>query len=1148
MTRKPAFWILLAVLGLSGSFVAFRLFPIAFPILSVEIDMDRQGALGEARDLATRFGWEPDGFRQAASFSHLDPAFQTYLELEGGGFEELNRLAREEAISLYAWRVRHFLEGTVEEAEIRFTPSGAPYGFRLRLSEETPGTNLSPEGARELALSVASAHWGIEPIRYELLESSQEQMPGGRIDQTFVFERSDLDLGEARLRLRLVVAGDQLVEVTPFFHVPEAFLRQYQDTRNANESIALAGTIAFLLLFLVLGGGIGGVHLLKGGWLEWKAPLIWGGVVAGFMALGTVNSLPLAWMSYDTALPSQVHVATQVLSAGLVFVAGTGLLAFIFMVGEGLLRLGFPGQIQQWRMWAPEVANSNPALGRTAAPYLVLGIELAFVVAFYLVTSRLAGWWSPASALAEPDLLATYFPWLTAVGTSLFAAFSEETLFRAIPIGAAAIMGRRYGRPGLWIWGAVILQALVFGASHANYPQQPAYARVVEIFPTYLAWGAACVYFGLVPSIIGHFLYDLVLFALPLFSADIAGIWVDRSIVVLAGLLPLLVVLWVRFRRGGLSMAPEWALNRHWRPRSGFPPGGHPPDGAPGRADPDPEALEPAAEAEGAGPSLPGPPLLPSWASLTLVVFALSGITLWAMALGRADSPRLTLTRAQAEATARTALEERGVSLGSEWTPLFSVSTELGTSHAFVWEKGSPEDYRRLLGDYLGSPGWRIRFVSFEREPADRAESYTVSLPEGGSEPWVRHVLPEARSGASLTEDEGRILALDALADQLGTPSELVREIVAEETARPNRRDWTFTFAATQNFPLEEGEGRLEVRIAGSEIVGLSKYVHVPEDWEREERGKEGRRALAIIPAASVLLLLAVAAAILAVVLWARGSLATKPLHLLTGAMAPLLLLSGVNEWPNTIGLFNTQLSFGNQVGLAVLGLGLGSGVLAAGVGLFGALGHSWIRNRPPSARRPALVGLALGVGGAGFSSLATRLGPAQLPDWPSYGGAASYLPWLSTALSGWIQILIATSVGLLLLAALQRIKETRWSWAGIPLVLLVAFTLSSGPFGGGWVSWGLGASGLAAGIWLAWILCRLWGWAILPGVMAGPVLLGILETAIKRPFPGHTLGAVFSLAGVALITVVWSRALRGASEPGRFPRDPHRDQAMFSA
>ena len=78
-------------------------------------------------------------------------------------------------------------------------------------------------------------------------------------------------------------------------------------------------------------------------------------------------------------------------------------------------------------------------------------------------------------------MLAAYFPWLSSIAISLQAGFWEECLFRAIPTAGAALLGQRYGRSRLWIAGAFLLQMIIFGAAHANYPAQPAYARVVEL-------------------------------------------------------------------------------------------------------------------------------------------------------------------------------------------------------------------------------------------------------------------------------------------------------------------------------------------------------------------------------------------------------------------------------------------------------------------------------------------------------------------------------------------------------------------------------------------------------------------------------------------------------------------------------------------
>jgi hypothetical protein len=519
-------------------------------------------------------------------------------------------------------------------------------------------------------------------------------------------------------------------------------------------------------------------------------------------------------------------------------------------------------------------------------------------------------------------------------------------------------------------------------------------------------------------------------------------------------------------------------------------------------------------------------PILSPAGMTAMLGTALVGLTVWGTGLETADSPRLTLTRPQAEADARSALEDRGVSLGSEWIPLFSLTGGRTLSHQFVWQEGSEEEYGELVDDFLSSPGWQVRFVSFEVAPEERAESYSVSLFASGQAPSVSHVLPEGRPGKALTEEEARVLTLMALEDQLEAIPGTVREISAEESVLPDRTDWTFTFAATEGYPLTEGEGRAEVRIAGDEVVETRKFVHVPEDWEREWRVDESKRALAGIPSVALLLLLALGALVLGIIRWTRGSLYTPPLPILSGVIAIILLLTTINEWPNTVGGFTTQLSFANQAALALLGSGLGLAFVAVGVGLLGALAHTWIQERPSSIQSPAAVGLALGVAYVGLSGLLSRLAPAGPPGWPGYGGALSYLPWLSTAMTAVIGFLTVTAGALLLLATLERLRSTRWSWIGVPLVLLFGLTLASNPAGVSWLVWIGRAAMLAACIGVLWGLCRKLGWAILPGVMAAPILLGMVETALKHPYPGNTLGAVFGMLGVVAAMHLWTRAL----------------------
>src|ERR1700737_338297 len=91
MTKKAAFWILLTVVSVGCAIFSWRYFTRAFPLLTLDIRMDRQSALDRARELASGQQLGPPEYRDAASFS-LDEATQTFVELEGGGKPAFNAL------------------------------------------------------------------------------------------------------------------------------------------------------------------------------------------------------------------------------------------------------------------------------------------------------------------------------------------------------------------------------------------------------------------------------------------------------------------------------------------------------------------------------------------------------------------------------------------------------------------------------------------------------------------------------------------------------------------------------------------------------------------------------------------------------------------------------------------------------------------------------------------------------------------------------------------------------------------------------------------------------------------------------------------------------------------------------------------------
>ena len=1115
MTRRPSTWISFGLLSFAGLLVAVRLFPTAFPIATLDLEMDRETAVSQAEKLALQYAWDPPEARTAATFGQTDPEVQTYVELEAGGRDAFVELAERGIYHPYVWTVRRFQEGAVEESRVRFTPAGEPHGFRLRFAEEDPGGgNVSEEEALAIAERTAS-EWGVDLSSFELLESSEERHPGGRVDHTFVFERADQTVEDGRFRLRIRVSGDRASELAHFVYVPEAFSQRYRDMRSANDGIALASQSVFVVLFLLLGGVGGTVLLMRQGWVIWRPPLAWGALTALLLGLGVANTLPLSWMGYDPAVSVQTFLAGQLALAASAIVVGTPLLALIFLAGESLGRRAFPSHIQQWRFWSAEVAASTPALGRTVGAYLLLGLQLGYVVLFYSATSRLEGWWSPAEAVVQPDLLATPHPWLLAVSTSLFAAFWEESAFRAIPIACAALLGERYGRKNLWIWGAVALQAVVFAAGHANYPQQPAYARLVELTVPALLWGVIYLYFGLVPTILTHFTYNLSLTSLPLFASSAPGILMDRAAVVAVGLAPLLVVARARLRVGRKADAPEWAYNRAWEPAVAAV------DARPSRsAMAAPEFL---AAAQG-------------FLSRPRLVYLLGAIGAFSWGLGAlprgADAPRLAVSRSEAIGLALDTLTERGHAVRS-WKALARVDSERGEDYEYVFDEAGRQVYSSLLGTYLSGPRWVVRFVDFRADPERRVEELRVQLGVGGELLRLEHVLPEASPGGSLGEEDARAAALGVLRDRFGMGPESIEEVGATQTTRPDRTDWTFTFEDRATLADISGEAHLRVALGGDEVVDAHRYVSVPEEWELARRNSQALRALATAAAGLVLLFGFAVAGVLAVVAWARRALDTKLLVRASFLGAAALGLGQANSWPTVEAFFSSAQPWGLQAGIAAFGAVLVLIVGSAAIGLTAALAHRWLEEGPSGGMDTSVAGRLAVAAGAALVGLGT-LGAAfagGLPMWHDITEAAYYIPSLAVPVQATVSYLLGTA-GLLLMSGLALRSGGRLSRWGIALwALALAAGLLSVP------------EPLRESL-LTWVPAALLGGAIVfglaylgatlpvivPGIVATVLCADLLVQAVTGPYPGARPGAVAGIIVVGALASAWAREIRAVS------------------
>jgi hypothetical protein len=1093
---------------------AISSFEQAFPSVSLDIAMTRTEALDRAAALAERFAWGPAEARLVASFGG-DPNVQRYVELEAGGPAAFRKLISHEAYQPFRWYVRLFREGVVNQTAIWFTPAGDPYAFVEVLPEDAPGASLDAAEARTLAERFATKSWGVDLDAYEAIEATRRVQPSGRADHVFTYRRLDPDdeIGDVDLRMWLGVSGDRVTAVSIYIEVPEAFERRYTRMRGLNDVIHSAGGVGLVALFCI--GGITALLVLqRSGSLSWRPSFAAGVGIALLSLLSSLNQLPGVWVSYDTAIPIDTFRTQYVVDLLGSFVLSAIVLSLTFAVADGLTRRAFPRQNPLWRSLRGETLRMSSVRAQTLLAYALVPAFFAYEVAFYRLAQGSWGWWVPLDQRELPDVLGTYLPWLTPFADSLRAGTWEESLLRAVPIAGAALIGERFGRRRLMIGIAVVLQAVLFGVLHANYPGQPGYARAVELLVPSLGFAWLYLRFGLWPGVILHAVYDIVWMGLPLLNSSADGARADQAVLVVLALLPLLALLaaaWQRKPRRDLapSAQAETGAFDHPPGQSGFP-------------------LRPAA----------------AWtpqATRLLLGAGVVGVVAWGL-LARfdLDAPRLALTRAEALESARAVLEAQGTELDDSWLELVSANGSLRDEARFVWQRDR-DAYRRLVGTYLFPPSWSVRRARFEGDVALRAEAYVVTLWRHEDVIRMVHQLPEEHAGVRLEESAARALAHEALEVRFGLTPDLLEEVSASRDHLPNRDDWTFSYKDPQAWAHDDGEALVRIVIAGDRVVDGYRFFSVPEAWRRAERERAAKLGVLSQAAGPAFLVLLASGLILAILGAVRGQFQTRVFVGLLAVLVGTRVLAGWNAWPSLIAGFATSRDWSQQA-MELLSQEIVNALFA---GLFAlAAGGIHSKSRARQSWLPLSVAVGLGALSAGSAAIAQRALGADVPIWGAVGAAATRLPWLVEALSLiplYLIPTVAVALAMSILDWLTRGFTRHRAVAGTGFVALLTL-LAGGQRTLGTLSEALLAGSLAAALTLAaYVLVFRRDLTLLPIAVATALSFGVAQVGVRAAHPDAALAAALACASMLAIATWWTLAQRRSIERSQeaMPSDP---------
>jgi hypothetical protein len=802
--RALALWV---VAGILGAFFAYKYFFRAFPEASVNFQVSRKEALARGKNFVTGLGENISGYQSTIVFD-VDDKAKVYLERELG-LQQANRLMSSE-LNIWFWDVRFFEPQQEEEFRVRVSPAGQIVGYSHKVEEARAGASLDRTAAQSTAQSFLADKLGVHLNAWDLLieEANSKKRPN-RLDWSFTWEKHGFRAKDAPYRLEVSVQGDRVAGSEEFLKVPEVWERSYQRLRSGNDTLALVFVIPYVLL---LGTAIWlGIQFTKLGQTSWGPAIKLGLLAALMLFLQSLNDWPLWGAGYDTKESYASFILLQIGRALLLAALTAITITMVLPAAEPLYRGSQPGHLNLRRLFTLRGLRSKEFFSSAVVGLGLAAAHIGFVVAFYIVATRL-GAWAPQE-LNYSDSVNTAFPWISGIAIGLLASMNEEFTFRlfAIPLLMRFTRSR---------WIAVIVPAFLWSFLHSNYPQEPAYIRGIEIGIVGIAAGIVMLRWGIAATLIWHYTVDALLVGLLLIRSHSLYFKISGLVVAAAAVAPLAFACISYLTRGGFE-ADEELRNR---------------------ATPAPEidlSTEPVAAAAEVAPRR-YEALAPGMIALLAVGLLAGGVLAWRLkpqSIG--EYLKLSIDARSARTSADQIMRQRGLDPNSFYHATVFVDISDPHVNEYLRQRTGIAGVNAIYADRVPTALWRVRYFK-DGQP----EEFAVILRPGGSLHSVRHTVAEDAPGASLAKEEAVARAEKFLREEKKIDLGAWTLVEANSDKRPHRIDHTLTWQ--QNEPLDPGQAsaadsndrphaRLDVQVLGDEITNFRTYIKIPDGWRRKQ-------------------------------------------------------------------------------------------------------------------------------------------------------------------------------------------------------------------------------------------------------------------------------------------------------------------------
>ncbi|MCK4420586.1 CPBP family intramembrane metalloprotease, partial [candidate division WOR-3 bacterium] len=519
-----------------------------------------------------------------------------------------------------------------------------------------------------------------------------------------------------------------------------------------------------------------------------KVPAYIGIFVLVIVFLARVNAFPLSIVNFYETTESYPHFFMGYLLEAFMNSLLIGLLIFTSCAaGEVLYRKWLKDKVFLPKLFSLDGFKTKEATYSVITGYLFAIIHIGFVTLFYLLGKKL-GFWTPTE-LAYTDAINTTFPWLFA----LFAfspAFLEEFIFRLFAIPFL----RKFSKSVIF---AVIASSFLFGFLHSSYPQQPFFARGIEVGIIAIFAALLMIRFGILSTITWHFAVDAFFFGLFLFRSGKPSFFIAGLLSTGLFLIPVLLLL-IRKKK----VKDEELYNLHYQYKE--------------------VKLEKKRE------EIVKPTYKPFSKGISSLIIIGSLILLIGIASLFKMKPLEDIgsTKAEAEVISGSYIKEKDIDEKKFRNVTYLWVKESDEEVNYVFRNEGIKGLRKYL-DSKPSVLWETRFFI----PLEKEEFLVKLNPATGEIYSYTHILPEESEGRKLSEEDALKIALSYL-EKKGIKESEIEILKKDKEEKENRTDYIFQFETNEK--LGNLSKRIELKVHGDEPGDFKYYYRIPEDWERD--------------------------------------------------------------------------------------------------------------------------------------------------------------------------------------------------------------------------------------------------------------------------------------------------------------------------